>query len=46
MSIVAKVNQFPDGVLVAMDSTSRNFLLFRWSDISAAAVPSLAVALR
>jgi 3-phytase len=26
---------FPDGLLVAMNSTSRNFLLFRWGDIVA-----------
>lgn len=26
---------FPDGLLVAMNSTSRNFLLFKWSDIAA-----------
>jgi 3-phytase len=37
---------FPTGVLVAMNSRSRNFLLFRWTDISAAAVPSLATGLR
>lgn len=24
---------FPDGLLVAMNSASRNFLLFRWRDI-------------
>ena len=24
---------FPDGLLVAMNSSSRNFLLFRWRDI-------------
>ena len=27
--------EFPDGLLVAMNSRSRNFLLFRWSDIAA-----------
>ena len=26
---------FPDGLMVAMNSTSRNFLMFRWSDIAA-----------
>jgi 3-phytase len=26
---------FPDGALVAMNSTARNFLLFNWSDIAA-----------
>jgi 3-phytase len=28
---------FPDGLLVAMNSRSRNFLLFRWRDIASAA---------
>ncbi len=32
---------FPAGLLVAMNSTSRNFLLFRWRDIAAAARPPL-----
>jgi 3-phytase len=27
--------EFPDGLLVAMNSRSRNFLMFRWSDIAA-----------
>jgi 3-phytase len=27
--------EFPDGLLVAMNSASKNFLLFRWSDIAA-----------
>jgi 3-phytase len=27
--------EFPDGLLVAMNSTPRNFLLFRWRDIAA-----------
>jgi hypothetical protein len=26
---------FPDGLLVAMNSSAKNFLFFRWSDISA-----------
>ena len=32
---------FPDGLLVAMNSTSRNFLFYRWRDVAAAAVPPL-----
>jgi 3-phytase len=32
---------FPDGLLVAMNSSSRNFLMFRWRDIAAAATPRL-----
>ena len=32
---------FPAGLLVAMNSTSRNFLLFSWRDIAAAARPPL-----
>ena len=35
---------FPDGLLAAMSSRSRNFLLFRWRDIASAAQPPLAVA--
>lgn len=27
--------EFPEGLIVAMNSTSRNFLMFRWSDIAA-----------
>jgi hypothetical protein len=27
---------FPDGLVVAMHSAGRNFLLYRWSDIAAA----------
>jgi 3-phytase len=34
---------FPGGLLVAMNSASRNFLLFRWPDIAAAARPPLRV---
>jgi 3-phytase len=34
---------FPGGLLVAMNSASRNFLLFRWNDIAAAARPPLKV---
>lgn len=33
--------EFPDGILVAMNSASRNFLLFRWRDIVATS-PALA----
>ncbi len=33
---------FPDGFVVAMNSSKRNFLLFRWRDIAAAAGPALA----
>jgi 3-phytase len=32
---------FPDGALVAMNSKRRNFLIFRWNDIAAAATPPL-----
>ena len=33
---------FPGGMVVAMNSSNRNFLLYRWQDIAAAARPSLA----
>jgi 3-phytase len=33
--------EFPDGLLVAMNSTSRNFLLVRWRDIVAASASAL-----
>ena len=33
--------QFPDGLLVAMNSAGRNFLVFRWRDIADAARPPL-----
>src|SRR5262249_27024249 len=33
--------EFPDGLVVAMNSASRNFLLFRWRDIAAATTPAL-----
>jgi 3-phytase len=33
--------EFPDGLMVAMNSGHRNFLLFRWQDIAAAATPPL-----
>jgi 3-phytase len=32
---------FPDGLLVAMNSTSRNFFLVRWRDIAAASASAL-----
>jgi 3-phytase len=32
---------FPDGMMVAMNSSSRNFLLFRWRDIATASTPPL-----
>ena len=32
---------FPDGLMVAMNSTSRNFLLVRWRDIAAASASAL-----
>jgi 3-phytase len=32
---------FPDGVMVAMNSARRNFLIYRWRDIAAAASPAL-----
>jgi 3-phytase len=36
-------SDFPGGLLVAMNSASRNFLIFRWADIAAAARPPLSV---
>jgi len=41
VSSAALGSEFPDGLLVAMNSARRNFLLFRWRDIAAAAVPAL-----
>ena len=32
---------FPNGLLAAMNSTSRNFLLYRWQDVVMSAQPSL-----
>ena len=32
---------FPDGLIVAMNSSSRNFLLYRWRDVASAAQPAL-----
>jgi 3-phytase len=36
--------EFPGGLMVAMNSTSRNFLLVRWADIATTGVPRLEVA--
>ena len=33
--------EFPDGLMVAMNSAGQNLLLFRWRDIAAAAGPAL-----
>jgi 3-phytase len=33
--------EFPDGLMVAMNSAGHNFLLFRWGHIAAAATPPL-----
>jgi 3-phytase len=33
--------EFPDGLVVAMNSDKRNFLMFRWRDIATAVMPSL-----
>jgi 3-phytase len=35
--------EFPGGMMVAMNSASRNFLFVRWSDIAAAGTPTLSV---
>jgi 3-phytase len=32
---------FPDGLMIAMNSAGRNFLMFRWRDIASAAAPPL-----
>ena len=37
----AQWSDFPDGLLAAMTSTQRHFLLFSWRDIVAAARPRL-----
>ncbi len=37
---------FPDGMMIAMNSASRNFLMFRWRDIASAATPALQRAVR
>jgi 3-phytase len=37
---------FPDGMMIAMNSASRNFLMFRWRDIASAATPALQSAAR
>jgi 3-phytase len=36
--------RFPDGVVIAMNSASRNFLLYSWRDIASSARPPLALA--
>ena len=33
-------SDFPDGMMVAMNSANRNFLMFRWRDIAALAAPA------
>jgi myo-inositol-hexaphosphate 3-phosphohydrolase len=33
-------SDFPDGMMVAMNSANRNFLMFRWRDIKALAAPA------
>jgi len=38
--------EFPDGMMVAMNSASRNFLMFRWRDIASAATAALDSAAR
>jgi len=38
--------EFPDGMMIAMNSASRNFLMFRWRDIASAATPALHSAAR
>jgi 3-phytase len=38
--------EFPDGMMIAMNSASRNFLMFRWRDIASAAMPALQSAAR
>jgi 3-phytase len=37
---------FPDGMMIAMNSASKNFLMFRWRDIASAATPALQSAVR
>jgi 3-phytase len=36
--------EFPDGMVIAMNSAARNFLFYDWRDVAAAAVPRLASA--
>ena len=45
VSSAAMGPEFPDGMMVAMNSSSRNFLLFRWHDIADASHPPLGTAL-
>jgi 3-phytase len=35
--------QFPNGILVAMNSSGLNFLVFRWEDVAGAGTPRLAI---
>jgi 3-phytase len=37
---------FPDGMMIAMNSARRNFLMFRWRDVASAATPALQSAAR
>jgi myo-inositol-hexaphosphate 3-phosphohydrolase len=37
-------SSLPHGVLIAMNSASRNFLVFRWQDVAAAVKPELRMA--
>jgi 3-phytase len=37
---------FPDGLMIAMNSANKNFLMFRWRDIASAATPALQSAAR
>jgi myo-inositol-hexaphosphate 3-phosphohydrolase len=36
-------SQFPHGVMVAMNSRPRNFLVYRWDDLARAGTPRLLV---
>jgi 3-phytase len=42
VSSAALGSEFPEGALVAMNSTGRNFLIYRWRDIADSAHPGLA----
>lgn len=44
VSSAAMGRDFPEGLLAAMNSRGRNFLLFRWRDIAGTAQPPLATA--
>ncbi len=41
ISSVSLGPQFPNGLMVAMNSSSRNFLIFRWEDIAKTGEPQL-----